>query len=60
MVEVKLYKIKMWVIDLDKPEYEQFEMPPIRAELVLDKRVPIKHVRELLEEKFAKMKELLR
>ena len=57
---MKLYKIKMWVIDLDKPEYEQFETKPIYKEIVLDKFLAKKFVEKVLIEQFRKMLECLK
>ena len=51
------YKIKIWVIDLDKPDYEQLLVPPINKEVFLEKRIPKKHVITVLLEQIKKMLE---
>ena len=56
---MKLYKIIMWVIDLDKPEYEQLDIKPIYREIVLDKFLAKKFVKEVLIEQFKKILEKL-
>lgn len=50
---MRLFKIKMWVIDLDKPDYEQSS--PICKELTIDKFLSAKYVKKILMEQFKKM-----
>lgn len=47
--------IKLWDIDLDKEDYERFDIPPICGELFLIKEAPKEYVRELIEKQFKKM-----
>lgn len=51
------YRIKIWIIDLDKPDYEQLLVPPIHKEVFMKKGIPKKHVITLLLEQFRKMLE---
>lgn len=52
---MKLFKIKMWVIDLEKPEYERFEVQPISIDIVLDSFLSKKYVKKVLAEQFKKI-----
>ncbi len=53
------FRIKLWIIDLDMPDYEQLLVAPIYKEVVLEKGIPKKYVIKVLLEQFRKMLEKL-